>query len=296
MKKFPVLWAMLFSLLAVGLTFIGFVITPAILIMVTIVIYCTAYKTYYFPIMAAIWAAGVYWIFGFNLMITLCICSLTLPLALIMLVCFKLKSHLSTLLVLSSAAETGIAALWIYNYTNKIGKTAAELLCQPMIEAIKQIDSSYVGQIEEMMIPAVDLIFPSMLITSAVLIAYTVFGFSRIFLKKIGLEYKHMPEFDKLRMNKSQGVVFVILLILALLFGMISPVIYNVLSVVSTLFMVCGLSVVCYYLKRFGTPAYLRVIICVILIFIMSTFVTPLLFVMGIWDSFKPLRRNIFTI
>jgi len=296
MKKFPLIWAILFSFLAVGLAFTGFTITPAVLITVAIVVYCVTYKFYFFPVMAVIWGAGLYWIFGFNVWATLCACSLTLPVALIIAICFKLKTSFAALISVSSLAETGVSAMWIYSYTNKIGKTAAELLCEPMIETIKLIRADYAAQAEEMLVVAVDLVFPSMLIISAVLIAYTIFGFSRIFLKKNGLVYKHMPAFDELNMNRSQGVVFVAILILSLIFGMYSPVLYNVITIVSTLFTVCGLSVVCFYLKSFGMPPYLRVIVCVMLVTFMSGFISPILFVLGIWDSFKTLRKKFFVI
>lgn len=296
MKKFPALWAALLAVFAVLPALLGFTITSAVAVScVSIIFPVMTGKLWYFPITACLSFAAHYCIFGFDIMFSSVFCAFCLPVALIITICLMKKTNFTVLLTSSALFETLLGFGGIYYITKKTGQTAVEFLASDMIEYAKTLGGDGVSQIENVIIPAIDLILPSFLIITATVFAYGIFAVSRVVLGRNGVHFPHLPGLDEFHMNKSQAVIFLILLIASLLFGIISPVIYNVLTIVMFLLTACGFSVVSFFLKHLGISTGMRFFVYILIFTLLAPMASTLLLIIGIRDSFKPFRQKFYT-
>ena len=140
-----------------------------------------------------------------------------------------------------------------------------------------------------------DLLLPSILVLTSAFISYVTLSLTRWMLKKHGILIL-MRQFSELRLWGSFTFIFIILDIV-LVFVPTNPILSNVSIILTTIFVVCGVSVIDFYLKmkRFKTSVRILIYVAVFLALsvlgvIGSLFVNILHFV-GLIDSIRPLRR-----
>ncbi|MBQ7717940.1 MAG: DUF2232 domain-containing protein [Clostridia bacterium] len=208
----------------------------------------------------------------------------------------KKKTFSSTMISTVTAAIAAITLILLY-YTHTTGKTAFTLLFGDYIEVLKQtfaqLDIS--SDFADLFAQQLELMMPSFIIISTAITVYIVFCISRGFLERNGYMIDNMPHFEELSLNRTFSTVFLFILLFSMFDG-VSAVAMNIIMVVVTLFAMCGLSVGVYYIKTFGLPKAIRVIIYILLVVIMM-FVNALggiptivLLIVGVIDSYRPLR------
>ncbi|MBZ4646734.1 MAG: hypothetical protein PWR27_2496 [Petroclostridium sp.] len=127
----------------------------------------------------------------------------------------------------------------------------------------------------------VGLLIPSFFIVSSTLFGYITLILSKSILNRIGYDYRYLPRFFELKVNRGTAVVFVLSFILSITINevTISAALANITFILSVILMVCGLSVLDFFVKKAGIPGYVRVIIYII-VFAITTLlgvVIPLL-------------------
>lgn len=149
---------------------------------------------------------------------------------------------------------------------------------------------------------AMAAITPALLIIMCALMAYTLFLISRKYLyirSKIQLDI--YPHFYELTLPKSASIVLAILFAVSLFASAssLSAALTNILLVISASYMVCGLSVIDFFLSKKRVSWWLRLLIYAVAIpfsgmfsaLIPITNVFTLLLVLGIIDGLADFRR-----
>ena len=210
----------------------------------------------------------------------------------------KKQSFQSVIISAVIAAIAAITIILLYN-THITNKTAFSLLFGEFTTVMKDTLAGFgisTQYIDEFLVQ-LELMLPSIIIVSASLCVYVIFGISRTVLERKGYIIENMPHFSELHLNRSFTSVFLVIFLFSL-FGGMSAVSLNIITVVVTLFSVCGLSVCVYYLKKFGLPKAVRVIIYVAAVILLpftaalGGIPTVLMFGLGIFDSYRSLRRE----
>jgi uncharacterized protein YybS (DUF2232 family) len=109
------------------------------------------------------------------------------------------------------------------------------------------------------------------LVPGFLIISSAVFGFISLFLSKmvvcrIGYDYKYLPVFSELKVSRVTTGVFTISFLLFMFSDqtIFSAAIANIALILSIILMVCGISVMDYFVKKAGIPGIVRVIIYII--------------------------------
>ncbi len=244
---------------------------------------------------------------GFDVAAALLVCLYLLPLPLAMGYGFRRQRSFRIIMITSSAASALPGALILLLNSRRTGQSVGGLLFSDSYEAVKNAFSGMDGggrQYLEMMeyhmdivIEGINGIMPSVLVLSSLFTAYIIFGIVRWLLGRAGRFYSQMPYFYQLRLRRSITSIFLVIFMVSSLFG-ISPVTLNVIIVITAILMVCGLSVLDYYLKFYNIPGPVRAIIYVIIFGVMpflgglALFPVMILFAVGTADSYMELRRH----
>ncbi len=219
---------------------------------------------------------------------------LAIPASFILGFCFWKKLSFGTTVAFSSLAETMVLFAEIFYLSKKEGTTAVKLIFGEPENILALFD--FAGQEKEMvsdmfdyMFSLYDALLPFLLIVSSAMLVYFIFGISRFLLEKSGEAYS-MPYFYELRLPRSMMTVFLILAVLSLIGGIYSPILLNVLFIVSTIIIICGLSVVSFYFKKINMPKVFRILIPVAGILLLSPIAEFALLFLGIRDSYRDFR------
>ena len=141
-----------------------------------------------------------------------------------------------------------------------------------------------------------DMLLPSILVLSCAAMAYITLSVSRLILKKSGITVL-MRSFSELRLWGSFTFIFIIL-DLCLMFIPSNPVLSNVSIILTTLFTVCGVSVIDYFLKMKKVNAAIRTAIyaagflALSFMGVIGSLAFNILHFIGIIDSLRPLRPS----
>ena len=140
-----------------------------------------------------------------------------------------------------------------------------------------------------------DLLLPSILVLTSAFISYVTLSLTRWMLKKHGILI-FMRQFSELRLWGSFTFIFIILDIV-LVFIPTNPILSNVSIILTTIFVVCGVSVIDFYLKmkRFKTPVRILIYVAGFLALsalgVIGSLIINVLHFVGLIDSIHPLRR-----
>ena len=140
-----------------------------------------------------------------------------------------------------------------------------------------------------------DLLLPSILVLTSAFVSYVTLSLTRWILKKHGIMIL-MRRFSELRLWGSFTFIFVILDIV-LAFTPSNLILSNVSVILTTIFVVCGISVIDFYLrmKKFRTPVriliYVAGFLALSVMGIIGSLIINVLHFIGLIDSIRPLRR-----
>ncbi len=137
-------------------------------------------------------------------------------------------------------------------------------------------------------------ILPSILIVYSVVIGYINYNISKYTLRKLGLGIREIAPFSKFSVPSNFGIGVFTVLIFILILRNFDSVIYealliNLTAVLGLIFMLQGLSVVDYFLKKRNMKTFLRIIL-MILIVIIAPLLTPVT-ILGCIDMVFDLRK-----
>jgi len=186
--------------------------------------------------------------------------------------------------------------LSLMNQSVKTGKSTFELIFGDSLRVLNEMANS--GQIKLPVeldgdyLSVIEYLTPSFLILGSLLITYVAFGIVRTLLKRKGVIFEYLPRFYSLRMDKEMVFVLLAILLTSLAFG-VTAITINILVVMSTILIVCGVSIVDYYLRLYKTRGVLRFLIYVVGLLLMSVVQVLVLALLGlgIVDSFHELRE-----
>jgi uncharacterized protein YybS (DUF2232 family) len=136
----------------------------------------------------------------------------------------------------------------------------------------KYADFFSIGKAELVRIEYIIRLFiPSFFIISSAFSGYLALMSSKAILSRSGYDYKYFPAFSELRISRSAIVVFLLSFLLSSLATqqMIRGAFANIAFILSMVFMVCGLSILDFFVKKAGIPGVVRVIIYLIVFGIM---------------------------
>ena len=236
-----------------------------------------------------------------NLELFLIYFSLTLITSLVLGICIKKKRSLAYCITAASLCTILVFAAIIFFGMKKYTVSATWLIFGNYINALKsalvnaQEISEAVTSILVNMEKQLDLLLPSMIVIAAGFFSYFTFGIARAFLSKSGIKL-NMRHFYELRLTSSFTFIFVIVDLISLFMG--SNVFFaNVSIVLSTLFVMCGISLIDFYLELRGLIMPLRIGIYVVGFIltsftgVMGSLLISVLQLVGLIDSIRPLRR-----
>ncbi len=219
---------------------------------------------------------------------------LAMPASFVLGFCFWKKLTFGNTLAFSSLAETLVLFAGIFYLSKKEGTTAVKLIFGEPADMLALFN--FAGQEKEMLSDMLEYMFylydallPFLLIVSSAVLVYLIFGISRFLLEKSGEAYD-MPYFYELRVPRSMMTVFLILAILSLIGGIYSPILLNVLFILATVIIICGLSVMSFYFKKINVPKVLRILILIAGILFLSPIAEFSLLFLGIRDSYRNFR------
>ena len=138
------------------------------------------------------------------------------------------------------------------------------------------------------------IIFPALIILTSLLLSFLFYMFIKTIMRLFGKDVSNYTDFLMLRMPKSSFFIFVLSIIISFVSkGTAGNACKNIMTVLSVLFTVCGISLVLYWLKmRVKTPL-LRALAYTGAIFIMAVFSNISFYVLSmisIADTFLDLR------
>lgn len=216
-------------------------------------------------------------------------------------ICIKGKKNLSAIIITTSLCTVTIFLVIIVYYMKKYNisavdavfgtyldtLTAAAELAGDMAAQILAIVSEFRKQI--------DLILPSLIIVAGSIFSYISFGIARMFIEKNSQKLDIRP-FYLLRLSTSFTFIFIIADMISMFMGT-NVLFANVSVVLTTLFVICGISVIDFHLRMKGVKNLVRTIIYIAAFFLViftgfiGTIAINILHFIGLIDSLRPLRR-----
>lgn len=205
------------------------------------------------------------------------------------------KKSLAYTMITATVAMLAVTVCVIVYQMQASGLSAFTILFGDSFNSAKEIFEASEGQSEQitqmldLMATLLELIIPSLLILSGVLIVYIAFGITRAMMRKNNIIAEQMPYFSNLRMSSGFSTVFLVIL-MASMFAPSSAITFNIVYIVAVLFAVCGLSVVDFNLRKPSLPAFVKIGIIIAEIILFTAFFY-MLAILGIVDSYRPLRK-----
>ncbi len=208
----------------------------------------------------------------------------------------------SLMLIIATLFETFILVLFSLKICNTLNTSPANLLFGESLQNFLNfaslsggLDSKKVMEMKQtlqMISKMLQSMLPFFYLCVSLLCVYSIFGVTRFCLKKQKTEIDTMPYFYELWLPRSCSVIFVMLFLIS--FFADSPILVNVTSFMFTIHVICGVSVIDFYLRRKKILGILRVSIISLLLFI-SSFLggifTSVLCCIGMTEKARELRR-----
>lgn len=118
----------------------------------------------------------------------------------------------------------------------------------------------------------ISLLVPGFFIVVSAFWGYMTLAFSQFILNRIGHDYRYLPAFYGLKVNRGATTVFAVSLILSMFISkqIVSAALVNITFILSIVLFVCGLSVCDFYVKRARIPGVFRILIYMVVFGIMS--------------------------
>ena len=137
-------------------------------------------------------------------------------------------------------------------------------------------------------------ILPSILIVYALAIGYINYNIAKYTLRKLGIGIREIAPFSRFSVPSNFGIgvfsVFILMLILRNIDGVTYDVLLiNLTAVLGLIFILQGLSVVDFFLKKRKTKTFLRVILMVLIV-LLAPLLTPIT-ILGCIDMIFDLRK-----
>ncbi len=128
------------------------------------------------------------------------------------------------------------------------------------------------------------ILLPSLFILSSAFTAYITLTLSKVVLNRIGYNYKYIPNFNEIKVNKSMTYGFIIFLLLVTVSkdGLIKSIFINIVYILSIILIFYGMAVVDFFMKRKRIHGLLRIVIYLVSFIILSA-------IGGIIPLFNPL-------
>lgn len=243
---------------------------------------------------------------GFSVLNAIMACIFILPVSFFIGLGFRHRQSLKTVLVSAGLANLSANALFLGIESFKSGRPASEALFLDTYNAMKEavgqsprLAKQYLGALELMKdsyLEVLELFMPALLIIMSIFSVYITFGIVRSLLGRSGMLYDNMPYFYQLKLGRPITTGFLFLFALSLIYGPV-PVLVNIIFVIVSVLMVCGLSVLDYYLKFYNIPGFVRFILYVVAFCVLPLFgevgTLPafLLLLAGILDSYLEFRH-----
>lgn len=189
------------------------------------------------------------------------------------------KSSYYSLLMTSAVFQCFALTMHTVYLSRTLNKTPAEFLFRDNFNAFLDLIKKS-GQFAENEIASLNSMIsfvsetlqgmlPCFYILLSLAFVYILFSICRFLLKKSGQKLEEYPYFYELKIPREISLVFVLLFILALFSE--SLILSNVISVMFTVHVICGISLIDYFMLGKGIPAVFRVLIIFILLSV-STF------------------------
>ena len=300
-KKFPALVPLMVIIACSLPSALGLGIVSSVLISAYLTSYLAekGFKSY---IIYAVLSGGALFLSSFGDIISFMVYyPLSLFISLTLGICIKRGRSLAHTVTASSLCTIVLFTGMIFIGMKKFSVSAVSLIFGNYFNTLKSALAT-TGEMATTILPVIDMLqkqldlfLPSFIVVSAGLLSYFTFGIARGFLgrRNIKLKMRHLYE---LRLMPSFTFIFVVIDLISLIMGN-NAFFANVNVVLSTIFVMCGVSVVDFYLDLKGIATPVRIIIYAGA-FLLSSFtgilgslLVSVLQFTGLIDSIRPLRR-----
>ncbi len=281
-----------------GLDILSILICPALLAFCFVTLGVVSWGT-----LSLLLFAAVYLVTGMSLEHSVIFAAFAVPVSCLLGYGFSKKQSFSILITPACTVCIAAAAGLIFYLMKKYNMSAFSIVTGDSFKIFKEslqqssIDTNTAKYIDMIIVEAEQML-PSIIIIACCFYIYSVFGITRRFLEKSGLAYENLRHFYELRLSRGFAILFLGVMLVSL-FSQTGGVTMNIITVVTMMFTVCGLSCCDYYLKSKSISKPIRVLIF-IAVFIISaltgigaTIVSTALFLLGVVDSFRDLRRQV---
>ncbi len=208
----------------------------------------------------------------------------------------------SGMMIAATGIETAVLAIFTRAISNALSKEPAEFLFGDSMKTFSdsllqsgQFENTAITEMQNMMRMVFDMLqsmLPFFYLVAALVFVYVIFAITRFCLEKQDFKISQMPKFCEFWLLRSISNIFVILFLLSLFIN--SPILTNVVSFMFFIHVVCGISVVDFYMKKRGMASGIRALLLVSIITI-STVIgglgTSILCCIGMTDKARSAGR-----
>ncbi len=243
-------------------------------------------------------SAALLFAFGTHYADAVAYIAITIFVSLTLGMCILYKKLLSFTLIASSLVVITILCALLLYFMKTMNTSAVNVIFGNYMTNISALQGELSKEIQEMLYSfsaMLDLMLPAILVLTSAFLSYISLSISRAFLSKWGITVD-MRKFSELRLWGSFTFIFIIL-DLCMIFIPSNPMLSNVSIILTTLFVVCGVSVIDFYLKMKNFNTAVRIIIYIagflVLSFagIIGSLAINVLHFVGLIDSLRPLRH-----
>ena len=255
-----------------------------------------SFKTYALHCLLS--SAALLFAFGTHYADAVAYIAITIFVSLTLGMCILYKKPLSFTLIASSLVVITILCALLLYFMKTMNTSAVNVIFGNYMTNISALQGELSKEIQEMLCSfsaMLDLMLPAILVLTSAFLSYISLSISRAFLSKWGITVD-MRKFSELRLWGSFTFIFIIL-DLCMIFIPSNPMLSNVSIILTTLFVVCGVSVIDFYLKMKNFNTAVRIIIYIagflVLSFagIIGSLAINVLHFVGLIDSLRPLRH-----
>lgn len=256
----------------------------------------------YWSVLVIFSAATMYFALFCNLYFLIAYMAVIVVSALSIGICIKGKKSLTHILITTSMCAVAVFLAIIVYYMKKYGISAVDVVFGTYFNTVETVAKSLgdksivITQLIAVLEKQIDLLLPSLIVLAASLFSYISFGVARLLIEKSSPRLNIRP-FYLLRLSPSFTFIFVIADLISMFVGGSNILFANVSAVLTTVFVVCGISVLDFHMRRCSINLFLRTVIYVgsflfvALTGFLGTIAINILHFIGLIDSLRPLRR-----
>lgn len=243
-------------------------------------------------------SAALLFAFGTHYADAVAYIAITIFVSLTLGMCILYKKPLSFTLTASSLVVITILCALLVYFMKTMNTSAVNVIFGNYLINISTVQGELSKELQEFFYSfsaMLDLMLPAILVLTSAFLSYISLSISRALLAKWGITVD-MRKFSELRLWGSFTFIFIIL-DLCMIFIPSNPMLSNVSIILTTLFVVCGVSVIDFYLKMKNFNTAVRIIIYIagflVLSFagIIGSLAINVLHFVGLIDSLRPLRH-----